>query len=127
MADPEAALLTTPQSTASMMKLTSLLVLASNTEQLDSMETGSTKDSSTLFVSAPIRQTENLQTLFSTSTELIPISVPVTLMTAHSLTAVLVYATGTSTGTRVSTSARGAHTGATWAATATECAKHPNL
>ena len=64
---------------------------------------------------------------FRTSLEPLPISVPVTLMTAHSQLAVLVYATGTSTGMKVSTSARGAHTGAIWDVTATECAKHPNL
>merc|ERR1712206_34291 len=115
-----------------MGKSTSLSVPASNTMLLVLMKTISIKDSSTLFVSVPISTlatkahgTPSIRS--STSPDPIPIYVPVTLMTAHSLTAVLVYATGTSTGTRVSTSARGAHTGATWAATATECAKHPNL
>merc|ERR1739844_7376 len=88
------------------------------------------RDSNTLSVSVA-SPTPNLHSQasspFRTSLVPLPISVPVTLMHVHSLLDVSVYATGTSTGMKVSTSARGAHTGATWAATDTECAKHPNL
>jgi hypothetical protein len=91
------------------------------------MTTCSTMDSSTPSASVSIWQIPQALLTYRLSPDQKPKSVLATLMTVHFRTDVLVFATGTSTGMMPSTSARGAHTGATMDVTATDFAKHPNL